>query len=42
MTAVAISFRKYLDHHKLENAYNKVTIDLNTHDADGIHKKVFN
>lgn len=41
MTAVAIIAEKSDHHPNWKNAYNKVTIDLNTHDADGITKKDF-
>jgi 4a-hydroxytetrahydrobiopterin dehydratase len=41
MTAVAIIAEKSDHHPNWKNEYNKVTIDLNTHDADGITKKDF-
>jgi 4a-hydroxytetrahydrobiopterin dehydratase len=41
MTAVAIIAEKSDHHPNWKNVYNKVTIDLNTHDADGITKKDF-
>ena len=41
MTSVALIAEK-LDHHpNWKNVYNKVTIALNTHDADGLTKKDF-
>jgi 4a-hydroxytetrahydrobiopterin dehydratase len=41
MTAVAIIAEKSDHHPNWKNVYNKVTIDLSTHDADGITKKDF-
>ncbi|WP_026709225.1 4a-hydroxytetrahydrobiopterin dehydratase [Flavobacterium frigidarium] len=41
MTAVAIIAEKSDHHPNWKNVYNKVTIDLNTHDADGITIKDF-
>ena len=41
MTAVALVAEKSAHHPNWKNAYNKVTIDLNTHDADGITNKDF-
>ncbi len=41
MTAVALSAEKAGHHPNWKNAYNKVTIALNTHDADGITDKDF-
>ena len=41
MTAVAIIAEKSVHHPNWKNVYNKVTIDLNTHDADGITIKDF-
>jgi 4a-hydroxytetrahydrobiopterin dehydratase len=41
MTAVALVAEKSAHHPNWKNAYNKVTIDLNTHDADGITAKDF-
>lgn len=41
MTAVAIIAEKCDHHPNWKNVHNKVTIDLNTHDADGITKKDF-
>jgi 4a-hydroxytetrahydrobiopterin dehydratase len=41
MTAVALEAEK-MDHHPdWENVYNRVVINLNTHDADGITDKDF-
>ena len=39
MTAVALVAEKSGHHPNWKNAYNKVTIDLITHDADGITAK---
>ena len=39
MTAVALVAEKSAHHPNWENVYNKVTISLNTHDADGITEK---
>jgi 4a-hydroxytetrahydrobiopterin dehydratase len=39
MTAVALVAEKSAHHPNWKNAYNKVTIDLNTHDVDGISTK---
>jgi 4a-hydroxytetrahydrobiopterin dehydratase len=41
MTAVALIAEKLAHHPNWKNAYNKVTIDLTTHDADGISTKDF-
>jgi 4a-hydroxytetrahydrobiopterin dehydratase len=41
MTAVALVAEKANHHPNWKNAYNKVTIDLSTHDADGISAKDF-
>jgi 4a-hydroxytetrahydrobiopterin dehydratase len=41
MTAVALVAEKSAHHPNWKNVYNKVTIDLNTHDADGITVKDF-
>ena len=41
MTAVALLAEKSGHHPNWKNAYNKVTIDLSTHDADGITTKDF-
>ncbi len=42
MTSVALIAEK-LDHHpNWENVYNKVSITLSTHDADGLTNKDFN
>ncbi|NEW79018.1 MAG: 4a-hydroxytetrahydrobiopterin dehydratase [Gelidibacter sp.] len=41
MTAVAIVAEKSDHHPNWKNAYNKVTITLNTHDADGLTNKDF-
>lgn len=41
MTAVALVAEKSAHHPNWENAYNKVTISLSTHDADGITEKDF-
>jgi 4a-hydroxytetrahydrobiopterin dehydratase len=41
MTAVAFVAEKSGHHPNWKNAYNKVTIDLTTHDADGISAKDF-
>ena len=41
MTAVALVAEKSDHHPDWKNVYNKVTIDLNTHDADGITAKDF-
>jgi 4a-hydroxytetrahydrobiopterin dehydratase len=41
MTAVAIIAEKLEHHPNWKNVYNKVTIHLNTHDADGLTKKDF-
>lgn len=41
MTSVALVAEKSAHHPNWKNAYNKVTIDLNTHDADGITAKDF-
>jgi 4a-hydroxytetrahydrobiopterin dehydratase len=41
MTAVALVAEKANHHPNWKNAYNKVTIDLSTHDADGLTTKDF-
>ena len=41
MTAVALVAEKSGHHPNWKNVYNKVTIALNTHDADGITAKDF-
>ena len=41
MTAVALVAEKSAHHPNWKNVYNKVTIALNTHDADGITDKDF-
>lgn len=41
MTAVAFLAEKVNHHPNWENTYNKVTIALHTHDADGITNKDF-
>ena len=41
MTAVALVAEKSSHHPNWTNSYNKVTIELNTHDADGITDKDF-
>lgn len=41
MTAVALVAEKSAHHPNWKNAYNKVTIELNTHDADGLTNKDF-
>jgi 4a-hydroxytetrahydrobiopterin dehydratase len=41
MTAVALVAEKAAHHPNWKNGYNKVTIDLSTHDADGITAKDF-
>lgn len=41
MTAVAILAEKANHHPNWENAYNKVIINLSTHDADGLTNKDF-
>ena len=41
MTAVALVAEKSAHHPNWKNAYNKVTIDLNTCDADGLTIKDF-
>ena len=41
MTSVALVAEKSAHHPNWKNAYNKVTIDLNTHDADGLTNKDF-
>jgi len=41
MTAVALIAEKSAHHPDWKNVYNKVTITLNTHDADGITAKDF-
>jgi len=41
MTAVALIAEKAGHHPNWKNAYNKVTIALNSHDADGITTKDF-
>ncbi len=41
MTAVALVAEKSAHHPDWKNVYNKVTITLNTHDADGITTKDF-
>jgi 4a-hydroxytetrahydrobiopterin dehydratase len=41
MTSVAIMAEKADHHPNWKNAYNKVTIALNTHDADGLTDKDF-
>ena len=41
MTAVALVAEKSDHHPDWKNVYNKVTIDLNTHDSDGLTQKDF-
>ena len=41
MTAVALVAEKANHHPNWKNAYNKVTVDLSTHDADGLTTKDF-
>jgi 4a-hydroxytetrahydrobiopterin dehydratase len=41
MTAVALVAEKQGHHPNWKNVYNKVTIALNTHDADGLTTKDF-
>jgi 4a-hydroxytetrahydrobiopterin dehydratase len=41
MTAVALCAEKSGHHPNWKNTYNKLTIDLSTHDADGITTKDF-
>ncbi len=41
MTAVALLAEKFAHHPNWKNTYNKLTIDLCTHDADGITTKDF-
>lgn len=41
MTAVALLAEKAVHHPNWKNVYNKVTIELNTHDVDGISAKDF-
>lgn len=41
MTAAALLAEKSSHHPNWKNAYNKVVIDLTTHDADGITTKDF-
>jgi 4a-hydroxytetrahydrobiopterin dehydratase len=41
MTAVALLAEKLAHHPNWNNVYNKVIIDLNTHDASGITTKDF-
>ena len=41
MTAVALVAEKSGHHPNWKNEYNKVTVDLNTHDAKGITTKDF-
>jgi 4a-hydroxytetrahydrobiopterin dehydratase len=41
MTAVALVAEKSAHHPNWKNAYNKLTIDLTTHDSDGITVKDF-
>ncbi len=41
ITAVALMAEKSAHHPNWKNTYNKVTIELNTHDADGITTKDF-
>ena len=41
MTAVALVAEKAGHHPNWKNTYNKVTIDLSTHDADGLTTKDF-
>jgi 4a-hydroxytetrahydrobiopterin dehydratase len=41
MTAVALVAEKSGHHPNWKNEYNKVTVDLNTHDASGITTKDF-
>ncbi len=41
MTQVAFTAEKSGHHPDWKNVYNKVTIDLNTHDVDGITDKDF-
>lgn len=41
MTAVALVAEKSGHHPNWKNEYNKLTVDLNTHDADGITTKDF-
>ncbi len=42
MAAVALEAEKSGHHPNWENVYNKVTISLSTHDADGLTEKDFN
>jgi 4a-hydroxytetrahydrobiopterin dehydratase len=39
LTKVAILAEKANHHPEIKNVYNKVTITLNTHDADGVTRK---
>jgi 4a-hydroxytetrahydrobiopterin dehydratase len=41
MTAVALLAEKAAHHPNWKNTYNKVTIDLSTHDAEGLTAKDF-
>ena len=41
MSSVAIIAEEFGHHPNWKNAYNKVTIALNTHDADGLTNKDF-
>lgn len=41
MTAVALIAEKSAHHPDWKNVYNKVTVSLNTHDADGLTAKDF-
>jgi 4a-hydroxytetrahydrobiopterin dehydratase len=41
MTSVAFLAEKLAHHPDLKNSYNKLTIDLSTHDAGGISTKDF-
>ena len=41
MTAVALVAEKSAHHPNWKNTYNKLTIDLSTHDADGLTAKDF-
>lgn len=41
MTAVALHAEKLAHHPNWNNVFNKVTIDINTHDAGGLTEKDF-
>ena len=41
MTAIALEAEKADHHPNWENVYNKVSISLSTHDADGLTKRDF-